>query len=86
MNNNTAYSKSQLSNGYLEEGRYPYNGSSKANRWAWMADGRYWQYCAHSFDGDCLPKLLFDDDDVSDSEESDDDYNDDDFAKNESND
>ena len=40
----------------------------------------------HSFDGDCLPKLLFDDDDVSDSEESDDDYNDDDFATDDSND
>ena len=41
-----------------------------------MADGRW-------FDGDCLQKLLIDDDYVPDSDESDDDYEDDHIAINE---
>ena len=35
------------------------------------------------FDGDCLQKLLIDDDNVPDSDESDEDYEDDDIAMNE---
>ena len=35
------------------------------------------------FNGDCFPKLMIDDDDVSDSEESEDNYEDDDIVMNE---
>ena len=44
----------------------------------WLTDG-YGNMTPHLFDGDCLPKLLIDDDDVP----CDDDYEDDDITMNE---
>ena len=73
----TAYSKGKLSNGYLEEGRYPLIESpNPTDGHGWHADDDgsmmpLW------FAGDCLPKVLIDNDDLPDVEESDDDEDED---------
>ena len=56
----------------------PHNRSYKANKWECIDSSIVTLW----FDRDCVPKVLIDDDDLSNSEGSDDDYADD-FAINE---
>ena len=91
----TAYSKGKLSNGYLEESRYPLIERPKptvGHGWHADDDGSMMPLW---FAGDCLPKVLIDNEDLPNVEESDDDdedeYNDDvvkedDFAYDDSDD
>ena len=57
--------------GYLEEDRYPIMaGSHLTHEHGWLTDGDS-NMIPLWFHGDCMPKVLTDNDDLSDSEESD---------------
>ena len=74
----TAYSKGKLSNGYLEEGRYPLNCKPKpTDGHGWHADDDG-SMLHLSFAGEFLPMVLIDNEDMPNEEEFDDDDDDED--------
>ena len=63
-----------MQHGCLEEDRYPQNVSFTSNILTWMAVRGDSNMMPLWFDGDCMSKVLIDNDYLSDSEELDNDY------------